>query len=129
MGALVQGRRMSDYDRGYHYFRMGDDLPVLPPRAMVDGYNKCRAEALRYQTSVALNVLRESGRDISDLHDAVAEMVAKKCAPKSVYSYNGNDIEEDVGSERARRMAKMQRWYRSPTGSGACVLTKPEPIG
>lgn len=75
--SLVQGRRMCDYDRGYHYFRMGESLPAFAPKNMREGYNRCREEALKYQASVVLNRMQLDVDGVDRFRDAALEQVTE----------------------------------------------------
>jgi hypothetical protein len=93
---------------------------------MVNGFNCRRREALAYQVTMAKRVLTKAGRDISELGEAISEMVMAKCGiEKATYGYNSNDVELDTGSKRMQMMCKMQLWYRSPNSKGAAVLSSP----
>lgn len=69
--SLIQGRKMSDYDRGNWLFRMyaGNAasievaelyaLPANAPRAMIDGWNKARKNALQFSTSMNARMMEK----------------------------------------------------------------------
>lgn len=121
---FVPRHKLTDREIGRNCFDAGQLLPACPSRAMTNGFNCRRREALAYQVSMAKRVLDKAGHDISELDEAIKEMVVAKCGiEKAIYGYNGNDTEPDVNDRRLQIMCRMQQWYRSPNSKGAVILS------
>lgn len=100
--SLVQGRKRSDYDWGWTYFMAGQSLPANASRPMVDGYNRCRAEAIKFNDSMNKHRGYNWRRGTS--------------MPKEEYRSSGA-MSDDELTMRMRSMHNMQEWYRGVKGS------------
>lgn len=123
MSSSQQGRKMCDYDRGHWLFRMyvgtvgcgqdpsGYSLPAYAPRAMVDGWNKARAIALKSNQKVS------EARSIKGLTErkSLAESCTDKSAYKQPLAKPLTKIEEgrNISDRKMEQIRKMESWLRN----------------
>lgn len=108
--SLIQGRKRSDYDWGWHFFRMGEGLPACAPRNMVHGYNAARKNALAYNEAAfkQAKMLAEHGLKPAWM-DEIAARISQLPAKQSYWDQGNSAALKQAAIES--RQARLDRHF------------------